>query len=90
MSFEISQIEQIATLAHLSLSEDEKSRYATQLEAILGYMQILNTLPLYELDTVIPESTLRRDDVSQVIPLNLEKNAPLWAEGCFEVPKMMD
>ena len=90
MSLEISQIEQIATLAHLALTDDEKSRYATQLSAILWYMEILNKLPLHELDSVTPQSTLRRDDSVCVQSINLEQNAPVWDAGCFEVPKMMD
>lgn len=36
------EIEQIATLARLELSEEEKSRYATQLSAVLEYIGMLN------------------------------------------------
>lgn len=36
------EIEQIATLARLELSEEEKIRYATQLSAVLEYIGMLN------------------------------------------------
>ena len=39
-------VEGIAHLARLSLTEAELARYGAQLEAILGYVDSLNRLPL--------------------------------------------
>ncbi|MFA4831061.1 MAG: Asp-tRNA(Asn)/Glu-tRNA(Gln) amidotransferase subunit GatC [Patescibacteria group bacterium] len=36
------QVQQIANLARLELTEKEKQRYAEQISAVLGYMEILN------------------------------------------------
>ncbi|MFA5813159.1 MAG: Asp-tRNA(Asn)/Glu-tRNA(Gln) amidotransferase subunit GatC [Patescibacteria group bacterium] len=36
------QVQQIAHLARLELTEEEKQRYAEQISAVLDYMQILN------------------------------------------------
>lgn len=42
MKLTIPQIEQIATLARLELSDAEKERYAEQLSAIFDYIELLN------------------------------------------------
>ncbi|PIZ95283.1 MAG: Asp-tRNA(Asn)/Glu-tRNA(Gln) amidotransferase GatCAB subunit C [Candidatus Magasanikbacteria bacterium CG_4_10_14_0_2_um_filter_37_12] len=46
------QIEQIATLARLDLSESEKTMYAKQISVILDYIDMLN-----EVDTTVVEET---------------------------------
>jgi aspartyl-tRNA(Asn)/glutamyl-tRNA(Gln) amidotransferase subunit C len=61
-------IDRIAGLARLALSKEEKSRYAGQLSAVFGYMDMLN-----EVDTDdVPETCqvtgledVYRDDVPQ-------------------------
>jgi aspartyl-tRNA(Asn)/glutamyl-tRNA(Gln) amidotransferase subunit C len=46
------EIEKIATLARLDLSEEEKARYATELSVVFDYMQLLD-----EVDTDgVPET----------------------------------
>lgn len=52
MKLDISDIEHIADLARLHLSEEEKARYAEQLSAVLGYVEMLN-----EVDTTGVEET---------------------------------
>lgn len=42
MKLTIEDIDHIATLARLTLTEEEKSRYAEQLSAVLGYVDMLN------------------------------------------------
>ena len=39
---DISDIEQLAGLARVQLTDDEKSRFAQDFEAILGYVNIVN------------------------------------------------
>ena len=42
MKLTVEEIEQIATLARLDLSENEKNTYAEQLSVVFDYIQILN------------------------------------------------
>lgn len=46
------QIEEISELARLDLTEEEKTMYADQLSAVLGYVEMLN-----EVDTTGVEET---------------------------------
>ena len=76
MKLDISDIEHIADLARLHLTEDEKSRYAEQLSAVLGYVEMLN-----EVDTTGVEETCQvtgledvfREDVVQSADEDLRK-----------------
>lgn len=45
MKLTTEQVAQIATLARLQLTEEEKTRYAEQLSAIFGYIEMLNEVP---------------------------------------------
>jgi len=45
MKLTTQQVAQIATLARLQLTEEEKLRYAEQLSAIFGYIEMLNEVP---------------------------------------------
>jgi aspartyl-tRNA(Asn)/glutamyl-tRNA(Gln) amidotransferase subunit C len=42
VKIDVAQVEQIARLAHLALTEEEKTAYASQLSAILDYFQKLD------------------------------------------------
>lgn len=44
MSISRKDVEHVARLARLALSEEEKDRYASQLSSILGYIEKLRTL----------------------------------------------
>jgi aspartyl-tRNA(Asn)/glutamyl-tRNA(Gln) amidotransferase subunit C len=94
MRVEISEVEQVARLARLKLSEEEKELFTSQLNAILDYVEKLN-----ELDTSAIEPTfhvvshvnvMREDEVkgslSQEVSL---ENAPDKANECFRVPKII-
>ncbi len=56
------QIEQIATLARLELSEAEKEQYATQLSSVLEYIDMLN-----EVDTSSVEETCQVTGLEDVV-----------------------
>lgn len=62
MSVSIEQIEQIATLARLALTEEEKMRYAQQLTQVLGYIDVLN-----EVDTSSVEETCQVTGLSDIV-----------------------
>ena len=62
MKLDIQDIEHIAELARLHLSEDEKARYAGQLSAVLDYVEMLN-----EVDTTGVEETCQVTGLEDVV-----------------------
>ncbi len=89
------EVEHVARLARLELSDDEKERMTTQLDAILGYMETLNTLDTADVEpttTVIPMVSVMRDD--EVRPsLDREDalaNAPEREGVYFRVPRIIE
>lgn len=90
MSLEYSDLDKVSTLSHLKLTDEERVAYLSQLQSILGHMEELKQLVLPELDSETPLDTPLRDDVILTHELNIEKNAPLWEAGCFQVPKMLE
>jgi aspartyl-tRNA(Asn)/glutamyl-tRNA(Gln) amidotransferase subunit C len=95
MPLSLKEVEHIATLARLELTEDEKTRYREQLSAILDHVA-----KLQELDTAdIPptasvftsESHLRADEQrSGLIPEVLLQNAPNKEKGQFKIPPVFE
>ncbi len=93
MSISIKDVEHVAKLARLSLTEDEKKLFAEQLARIID-----NFTELSEVDTTgvepmshaLPVVNVLRED--EVIPsLGHEKlmaNAPCEENGFFRVPKI--
>jgi aspartyl/glutamyl-tRNA(Asn/Gln) amidotransferase C subunit len=92
MSLQLSDINHLLTLSHLSCTETEKETYLGQLQNILGHINVLKGLPLNDQEGEKNSgSTLLRDDV--VLPkhdLHLNNIAPAWENGCFRVPKILE
>jgi aspartyl-tRNA(Asn)/glutamyl-tRNA(Gln) amidotransferase subunit C len=89
------QVEHIADLAKLDLSDAEVTTYQAQLSAILDHFVQLEELDTEEIPptaTVLPlRSVFRTDDVER--PLAREKalgNAPEAEDGCFKVPPVLE
>ncbi|HEV8243028.1 MAG TPA: Asp-tRNA(Asn)/Glu-tRNA(Gln) amidotransferase subunit GatC [Nitrospirales bacterium] len=89
------QVEHVARLARLEVSEDEKAMFARQLSGILTYMDQLKELDTKGVEptaTVLPTDNVFRDD--NVRPsLTQERalaNAPDQADGFFRVPKILE
>ncbi len=89
------EVEHVARLARLELSEDEKVRMTDQLDAILGYIDKLNRLDTSQVEpmtTVIPVVSVMRED--EVRPsLSLEEalaNAPDREGDFFRVPRIIE
>ena len=88
-------IEQLAQLARLSVSEDDKELFAHQIDNILTYMDKLN-----ELDTCSIEPTSHIISLSNVVREDLPKdsldredalmNAPDRTEKFYRVPKIIE
>ena len=95
MSLSLREVEHIAELARLELSEREKERYGEQLSAILDYaarLRELDTSGIPPTSSLLPDGNVLRPD--QARPgLSLEellRNAPLVQDKQFRVPKILD
>jgi aspartyl-tRNA(Asn)/glutamyl-tRNA(Gln) amidotransferase subunit C len=65
MTLSLAEVEHIAELARLKLTDDEKARYREQLSAILDYaarLQQLDTEAIPPTANVLPLHTILRDD----------------------------
>ncbi len=82
MTLSAAEVEHIARLARLSLSEDELARYARQLSAILDYASQLAGLDIEDIPptaTVLPVHSVMRegDEVRAGLPrADALRNAP--------------
>ena len=89
------EVEHVARLARLELSQEEKDRYAEQLSNILTYIEKLNELDTTNVEPtahVLDISNVMRDDVTRE-SLSQEQalaNAPDKASGHYRVPKIIE
>ena len=89
------QVEHVARLARLEVSDDEKTVFARQLSSILTHIDQLKGLDTAGVEptaTVLPADNVFRED--EVRPsLTQEQalaNAPDQADGFFRVPKILE
>jgi len=95
MDWDSGQIDYVAHLARIALTEAERQLFGAQLGSTLAYVAKLN-----ELDTtgvaptahVMGLSNVFRDDVEQPSTPReaMLANAPAQACGCYLVPKVLD
>jgi aspartyl-tRNA(Asn)/glutamyl-tRNA(Gln) amidotransferase subunit C len=88
------QVEYVAGLAQLELSEEEKDLFTHQLDSILSYIDKLNQLDTKDIEPtshVLPIFNVFRED--EVKPsLSVEDalaNAPDAKDGFFRVPRII-
>jgi aspartyl-tRNA(Asn)/glutamyl-tRNA(Gln) amidotransferase subunit C len=89
------EVEKVAKLARLELTDGEKTAFATQLSQILTHVE---TLKQYDTTGVEPTATVlgqvnvfRQDSVS--LSLSVDRamdNAPESIDGFFVVPKIIE
>ena len=95
MSLSLEEVNHIADLARLQLSEAEKELYRGQLSAILDYaarLQALDTAGIAPTSTVLPpRSVLRPDEPRPGLALQaLLRNAPQVEQEQFRVPPVLE
>ncbi|PDO11502.1 MAG: asparaginyl/glutamyl-tRNA amidotransferase subunit C [Candidatus Reconcilbacillus cellulovorans] len=95
MTITIRDVERVASLARIELSDTEKEKYAQQLDAILKFVDQLNRLDTNGVDPtthVIPlANVMREDEVRPSWPLeDVFRNAPDEEDGQFKVPSVLD
>lgn len=87
-------VEHVAKLARLEISEAEKEAFSRQLSSILTYIEQLKALDVTGVEptaTVLDETNVFREDKVRA-SLPVEKalaNAPERADGFFVVPKII-
>ena len=94
MAVTLHDVEHIARLARLTLTENEKGALVSELNDILGYMEQLNTLDtttVEPLSHVIDLPNEFREDVLRPGLTREEalRNAPSSTEEFFKVPKVI-
>jgi aspartyl-tRNA(Asn)/glutamyl-tRNA(Gln) amidotransferase subunit C len=89
------EVQHIAELARLALSDEEQSLYQEQLSTILDYfdrLRALDTEAIPPTATVLPLRGVMRDDA--VLPPfpreDILANAPASEDGCFKVPAVLE
>ncbi|WP_240415069.1 Asp-tRNA(Asn)/Glu-tRNA(Gln) amidotransferase subunit GatC [Paenibacillus periandrae] len=95
MSITIKDVEHVAKLARLELSEQEKQTFTEQMNAILKYADQLNELNTDNVEPTshpVPLVNVMREDVSRP-SLPIDKvllNAPDEEEGQIKVPAVLE
>ncbi len=95
MSITSNDVEHVAKLARLELSDAEKEQFTGQLNAILKYAEKLNGLDTDDVEAtshVLPIVNVMRPD-EQRDSLPIEKvllNAPDEEDGQFKVPAVLE
>ena len=89
------EVQHIADLARLALSEDEVALYQEQLSAILEHFEHLQQLEMEDIPptaSVLPLRSVMRADVvqSSLEQARVLANAPDTAGGCFRVPPVLE
>ncbi len=95
MALTLEEVEQVASLARLQLTDNEKTRFREQLSAILDYMAMLRRLDTSAIEptaTVLPlRSVLRPDVVTPSLPAGELLALAPEAEGqMFRVPPVLE
>jgi len=95
MKLTLAQVEHIAELARLALSDDEKARYQEQLSAILEYaerLQAVDTSTIPPTATVLPLRNVMRVDEphDSMSREDVLANAPQAEADCFRVQAVLD
>ena len=89
------EVEHVARLARLELTEEEKERMTAQLDSILGYIDTLSELDTSQVEpttTVIPMVSVMREDVVRQSLHQDEAlaNAPDREDVYFRVPRIIE
>lgn len=95
MKLSLAQVEHVAKLAQLALTDQEKELFREQLSSILQYaerLQELDTGDIPPTASVLPlENVMRDDEVQSSLALaDVLTNAPAVENNCFRVPVVLE
>jgi aspartyl-tRNA(Asn)/glutamyl-tRNA(Gln) amidotransferase subunit C len=92
MTVNMNDLNHVLKLSHLSIPEEDKENYLTQLQATLLNMKSLDDVDLTGIEpssySTVDKQYLRPDVAKNSDDLFLENNAPHWEDGYFSVPKI--
>lgn len=88
-------VEYVAKLARIELTDEEKDTLASQLSSILGHIEKLNELDTDEVEPTFHvldvRNVFREDEVRPSLPTGeIMKNAPERDGDFFRVPKIIE
>ena len=94
MSIGRKEVEHIASLARLALTEDEKKVYEKELRDVITFMDKLEELDTKDIDPAIHildiNNVFRKDEIQESLPIeDVLKNAPDSEENYFIVPSIL-
>jgi aspartyl-tRNA(Asn)/glutamyl-tRNA(Gln) amidotransferase subunit C len=89
------EVEHVAKLARLEITDAEKEDFGRQLSSILSYIEQLKSIDTSGIEptaTVLEQTNVFREDaVRPSLPVEQAlANAPKEAEGYFEVPRILE
>jgi len=95
MSLSQQEVEHIARLACLELTEEQKARYRKQLEAILDHVAKLKELDTKDVPPTasvsVGQMPLRMDEPRpSLVKDDLLENAPKQDDGQFQIPPVFE
>lgn len=95
MTLSLKEVEHIAELARLALTDAEKERFREQLSAILDYaarLQAIDTSAIPPTASVLPVDTVLREDIARpgLPPEQILANAPDQEDNMFRVPVILE
>ncbi len=87
-------VEHVARLARLRLTEEEKEKFGKQLNRILEYVEKLNELNTENVESTLPvvplKNVLREDEIKPSLPVeDVLSNAPDKKGKYFKVPRII-
>ena len=88
-------VEHVALLSRLELSETELGKFTGQLDAILEYIDVLNQVDTSAVEPMAHvleiRNVMRSDEVQPSLPREAAlQNAPEAEDGFFKVPKIVE
>ena len=88
-------IDYVADLARVALSDEEKAKFSTQLDSIIGYVEKLNELETGNVEPLAHpfsrENVWQEDEVKGSLSTeDALKNAPAQRSNMIIVPKVVD
>jgi len=90
-----SEVEHVALLGRLELTEEEKEKFTEQLNSILMHFEKLNQLDTEEVEptshVILMQNVFREDEPVPALPREeVLENAPEKTEGFFKVPRVVE
>jgi aspartyl-tRNA(Asn)/glutamyl-tRNA(Gln) amidotransferase subunit C len=89
------EVEHVALLGRLQVSEEERERFTTQLNSILQYfeqLQQIDTTGVVPTSHAVPITNVFRadDPAPSLTPEEALRNAPDQDRDCFRVPRVIE